>query len=191
MTNKVTVEAIMELLTVQKEFDERVPTRNIGDTTMAYFVELFEWLNTVEHFKNWKTDPGKPKEVQLDELADVLAFALSLLGQVEDELKAETDEDVVGSIAKATVTGVNELSGYVNLENSVMSLGYIRILLTELFTGPVPEMRPEVVAYYLSQPFVIADAYYTFDELIEAYKAKMSHNHARQDGTVDKDKGYV
>ncbi|EGQ3969573.1 dUTPase, partial [Staphylococcus pseudintermedius] len=40
-------------------------------------------------------------------------------------------------------------------------------------------------------PFKIAIQYYTIDDLIAAYKKKMERNHARQDGTADKDKGYV
>ncbi|EJM2444089.1 dUTPase, partial [Staphylococcus pseudintermedius] len=32
---------------------------------------------------------------------------------------------------------------------------------------------------------------YTIDQLIDAYKKKMERNHARQDGTADKNKGYV
>jgi hypothetical protein len=31
----------------------------------------------------------------------------------------------------------------------------------------------------------------TKEQLIDAYKKKMQHNHHRQDGTVDQDKGYV
>ncbi|MDT0955026.1 dUTPase, partial [Staphylococcus pseudintermedius] len=37
----------------------------------------------------------------------------------------------------------------------------------------------------------LAKRYYTIDDLIAAYKKKMERNHARQDGTTDKDKGYV
>ncbi|MDL9964546.1 dUTP diphosphatase, partial [Staphylococcus aureus] len=37
---------------------------------------------TLETFKNWKKKPGKPLDVQLDELADMLAFGLSIANQV-------------------------------------------------------------------------------------------------------------
>ena len=43
----------------------------------------FEWFNTLETFKNWKKKPGKPLEVQLDELADMLAFGLSIANQTK------------------------------------------------------------------------------------------------------------
>lgn len=36
----------------------------------------------METFKNWKKKPGKPLDVQLDELADMLAFGLSIANQV-------------------------------------------------------------------------------------------------------------
>lgn len=40
-------------------------------------------------------------------------------------------------------------------------------------------------------PFNFASNLYTIDDLIAAYKKKMERNHARQDGTADKEKGYV
>ncbi|MEO4271324.1 dUTP diphosphatase [Staphylococcus aureus] len=80
--NNLTVDQLKELLQIQKEFDDRIPTLNLQDSKIAYVVEFFEWFNTLETFKNWKKKPGKPLDVQLDELADMLAFGLSIANQV-------------------------------------------------------------------------------------------------------------
>ncbi len=80
--NNLTVDQLKELLQIQKEFDDRIPTLNLRDSKIAYVVEFFEWFNTLETFKNWKKKPGKPLNVQLDELADMLAFGLSIANQV-------------------------------------------------------------------------------------------------------------
>ncbi|NGS86937.1 dUTPase, partial [Staphylococcus aureus] len=58
---------------------------------VAYVVEFFEWFNTLETFKNWKKKPGKPLDVQLDELADMLAFGLSIANQQSDDMEEILD----------------------------------------------------------------------------------------------------
>ncbi|NUX90917.1 dUTPase, partial [Staphylococcus aureus] len=80
-----------ELLQIQKEFDDRIPTLNLQDSKVAYVVEFFEWFNTLETFKNWKKKPGKPLDVQLDELADMLAFGLSIANQQSDDMEEILD----------------------------------------------------------------------------------------------------
>ncbi|HCZ6688906.1 TPA: dUTPase, partial [Staphylococcus aureus] len=85
--NNLTVDQLKELLQIQKEFDDRIPTLNLRDSKIAYVVEFFEWFNTLETFKNWKKKPGKPLDVQLDELADMLAFGLSIANQSGVSLK--------------------------------------------------------------------------------------------------------
>lgn len=81
MNNQLTTDQLKELLEIQKEFDSRIPTLNWQDSKVAYVVEFFEWFNTLETFKNWKKKPGKSLDVQLDELADMLAFGLSIANQ--------------------------------------------------------------------------------------------------------------
>ncbi|EGQ3519979.1 dUTPase, partial [Staphylococcus pseudintermedius] len=51
MTNTLTVDQLQELLKIQKEFDDRIPTLNLEDSEVAYVVEFFEWFNTLETFK--------------------------------------------------------------------------------------------------------------------------------------------
>ncbi|EMB9416178.1 dUTP diphosphatase [Staphylococcus pseudintermedius] len=164
MTNTLTVDQLQELLKIQKEFDDRIPTLNLEDSKIAYVVEFFEWFNTLETFKNWKKKPGKPLEVQLDELADMLAFGLSIANQ------KGIDEWVL-----------------------VDKIGSFNGSFTELSAGSILDNLASIDYYNNQIPiaFDIAEQYYTIDQLITAYKKKMEINHARQDGTADADKGYV
>ncbi|MBT2834311.1 dUTP diphosphatase [Staphylococcus coagulans] len=164
MTNTLTVDQLQELLQIQKEFDDRIPTLNLQDSKIAYVVEFFEWFNTLETFKNWKKKRGKSLEVQLDELADLLEFGLSIANQ------KGIDEWVL-----------------------VDKIGSFNGSFTELSAGSILDNLASIDYYNNQIPiaFDIAEQYYTIDQLITAYKKKMEINHARQDGTKDKDKGYV
>ncbi|MDO0995401.1 dUTPase [Staphylococcus borealis] len=168
MTNTLTVDQLQELLKIQKEFDDRIPTLNLQDSKIAYVVEFFEWFNTLETFKNWKKKPGKPLDVQLDELADMLAFGLSIANQ---------RYSVGESVLKYSVD--SEINFPVNLDKCSSE---------QLLAGLdfVSEYRLEV-----QFAITLANHYYSIDQLIAAYKKKMERNHARQDGKADKDKGYV
>lgn len=162
--NNLTVEQLKELLQIQKDFDSRIPTLNLEDSKIAYVVEFFEWFNTLETFKNWKKKPGKPLDVQLDELADMLAFGLSIANQ------EDIDEWIL-------------MDGIGSYDGSFTGLSAVSILdhLTSIddYNNQIPIT------------FGIAEQYYTIEQLITAYKNKMRVNHARQDGTADKEKGYV
>lgn len=179
MTNTLTVDQLGELLQIQKEFDSRIPTLNLQDSKIAYVVEFFEWFNTLETFKNWKKKPGKPLDVQLDELADILAFGLSIANQQEN------DDLLINSIVDAIAEDNKphsefDFSDFKITKNIIEGIGYT--VLRNDDTSRV---------FTLSLPFGLAVQYYSIDQLISAYKKKMERNHARQDGTADKDKGYV
>lgn len=162
--DNLTVDQLKELLQIQKKFDDRIPTLNLQDSKIAYVVEFFEWFNTLETFKNWKKRPGKPLDVQLDELADMLAFGLSIANQ----------EDIDEWILK------DKIGSY---DGSFTGLSAVRILDNLASIDDYNNQIPIT--------FGIAEQYYTVDKLITAYKNKMRVNHARQDGTADKEKGYV
>ncbi|MBT2860979.1 dUTPase [Staphylococcus coagulans] len=176
MTNTLTVDQLQELLQIQKEFDDRIPTLNLQDSKIAYVVEFFEWFNTLETFKNWKKKRGKSLEVQLDELADLLAFGLS--------------------IANQQVSDINHILDYIEdgdyhecIENIDVNFND-KDIVYEFMTG-IDALYTGWFNVQLFLPFAIAIQYYTIDDLITAYKKKMERNHARQDGTADADKGYV
>ncbi|HCX3128937.1 TPA: dUTPase [Staphylococcus aureus] len=167
--NNLTVDQLQELLQIQKEFDDRIPTLNLGDSKIAYVVEFFEWFNTLEAFKNWKKKPGKPLDVQLDELADMLAFGLSIANQ--QEVTNEKLEYGLSTFRK---------DGYLyNESQSVWD-----------FMSDVSNVGLEPLSAVII-PLDIAYNLYSIDQLIDAYKKKMKRNHERQDGTADAGKGYV
>lgn len=176
MTNTLTVDQLQELLQIQKEFDDRIPTLNLQDSKIAYVVEFFEWFNTLETFKNWKKKPGKPLEVQLDELADLLAFGLSIANQKESDIN-----HILSYIEDGDY---NEFVENVDVNfNDKDTVNDFMADMDDLYIG--------VFDFKLFLPFAIAQQYYSIDDLIAAYKKKMERNHARQDGTADADKGYV
>ncbi|HDE5618415.1 TPA: dUTPase [Staphylococcus aureus] len=167
--NNLTVDQLQELLQIQKEFDDRIPTLSLGDSKIAYVVEFFEWFNTLETFKNWKKKPGKPLDVQLDELADMLAFGLSIANQ--QEVTNEKLEYGLSTLRK---------DGYLyNESQSVWD-----------FMSDVSNVGLEPLSAVII-PLDIAYNLYSIDQLIDAYKKKMKRNHERQDGTADAGKGYV
>ena len=183
MTDLLTKEQLKELFEIQAEFDNRIPTRNLEDTVASLFIEFVEWINTLEFNKNWKKHPGKPLEVQLDELADFLAFNLQL-GLLCKEAW-EWDADVFDKSLDVMVEMVNEHQTLPKLQ----SVSFVHSLnkLTQVFTKEIDDSVFQVVLL----PFLYANQYYSIEQLIDAYKKKMQHNHRRQDGTVDQDKGYV
>ncbi|WP_117216991.1 dUTP diphosphatase, partial [Staphylococcus aureus] len=125
--------------------------------------------NTLETFKNWKKKPGKPLDVQLDELADMLAFGLSIANQ--QEVTNEKLEYGLSTLRK---------DGYLyNESQSVWD-----------FMSDVSNVGLEPLSAVII-PLDIAYNLYSIDQLIDAYKKKMKRNHKRQDGTADAGKGYV
>jgi hypothetical protein len=168
MTNTITVDQLKELLQIQKDFDSRIPTLNLQDSKVAYVVEFFEWFNTLETFKNWKKKPGKPLDVQLDELADMLAFGLSIANQ--SDVRVKTLEESLPNV-----------EGDFDYKTSDIMYGLIEDISNFGLGEEDPVLLPLNIAYNL----------YTIDQLIASYKKKMERNHARQDGTADKDKGYI
>lgn len=164
----LTVDQLKNLLQIQKEFDSRILTLNLKDSKRAYAVEFFEWYNTLESFKNWKKKPGKPLDVQLDELADMLAFALSITNQI-------------GNINDLTFSRIQNYDSGLHVE--IEKYEY-----DELF-GVIDNAIALNETIVLT--FAIAHRFYTVEQLIAAYKKKMEINHARQDGTADTERGYV
>ncbi|MEX5651186.1 dUTP diphosphatase [Staphylococcus cohnii species complex 1658] len=168
MTNTITVDQLKELLQIQKDFDSRIPTLNLQDSKVAYVVEFFEWFNTLETFKNWKKNPGKPLDVQLDELADMLAFGLSIANQSDVRVKA-----------------LEESLPNVERDFDYRTSDIVYGLMEDVINFGLGDEGPVLL------PLNIAHNLYSINQLITAYKHKMRVNHARQDGTADKDKGYI
>ncbi|HGZ8670712.1 TPA: dUTP diphosphatase [Staphylococcus aureus] len=176
MTNTLTIDQLQELLQIQKEFDDRIPTLNLRDSKVAYVVEFFEWFNTLETFKNWKKKPGKPLDVQLDELADMLAFGLSIANQ-----QAKNIEEILDYVEE----------GEFNYYIEEVEIDFNDSGVVDDFMLAIAELYAGWYIHTLFLPFAIAIEYYSIDQLVDAYKKKMKRNHERQDGTADAGKGYV
>ncbi|ULG73010.1 dUTP diphosphatase [Macrococcus brunensis] len=168
----LTQEQVVELLETQRKFDDRIETKNLEDTSAAFIIEFVEWVNTVEFFKNWKQNKGKDKGIQLEELADMLAFGLSLINQVK-EVSEHSDEEISRHVVE-----ISKERDLMKLE--LNSVAFLKILhsFTGVFNDPIG-MEEMCSLTYMA--FVFANTYYTVDELIEAYKNKMEINHGRQD----------
>lgn len=181
MNNQLTTDQLKELLEIQKEFDSRIPTLNLQDSKVAYVVEFFEWFNTLETFKNWKKKPGKPLNVQLDELADMLAFGLSIANQTLGYGYTWTKEDEIEVATE--IINENDLTLDFSYERGTRR--YLTSIVSTTLRNDIEPLQQVLRALH------IAKSYYSIDQLITAYKKKMERNHARQDGTADKEKGYV
>ena len=78
MENLSLYNKLVELQTIQHEVDRHMEVWEREKITTALSEEFHEWYNAIGFFKIWKKYKT-PVEKQLDELADCLAFALSLL----------------------------------------------------------------------------------------------------------------
>lgn len=181
MTNTITVDQLRGLLQIQKDFDDRIPTLNLQDSKVAYVVEFFEWFNTLETFKNWKKNPGKPLDVQLDELADMLAFGLSIANQTLGCGDTWTKEEEI----EIATESINENDTTIDFSYERGTRRYLTSIVSATLRNDIEPLQQALRALH------IAKSYYSVDQLITAYKKKMERNHARQDGTADKDKGYI
>ena len=181
MTNQLTTDQLKELLQIQKEFDDRIATLNLQDSKVAYIVEFFEWFNTLETFKNWKKNQGKPLDVQLDELADMLAFGLSIANQTLGYSDTWTKEEEIEIATKS----INENDTTINFSYERGTRRYLTSIVNTTLTNDIEPLQQALRALH------IAKSYYSVDQLVTAYKKKMERNHERQDGTADTDKGYV
>lgn len=69
---------LIDLQELQRKVDSHIKIWNKTHIETALCEEFHEWYNAIGFFKDWKQNKT-PKEKQLDELADCLAFALSLM----------------------------------------------------------------------------------------------------------------
>ncbi|HCX2154253.1 TPA: hypothetical protein OZE33_000437 [Staphylococcus aureus] len=92
--NNLTVDQLKELLQIQKEFDDRIPTLNLRDSKIAYVVEFFEWFNTLETFKNWKKKPVSNGAVYTDD-EDVRLIHDKKLDKLEEIIEESQGQPIL------------------------------------------------------------------------------------------------
>ncbi|SUM33785.1 dUTPase family protein [Staphylococcus gallinarum] len=108
----------------------------------------------------------------------MLAFGLSIANQVGVTAK-EIKEVIESSFKNKEFHNMFNFKDKQFVQDAVV--GTPQIVFEEIYPNQLAIVIVIDIAYNL----------YTIDQLIAAYKKKMERNHARQDGTADKDKGYV
>lgn len=154
---------LVELQIIQHEVDKHMEVWEREKIITALSEEFHEWYNAIGFFKIWKKHKT-PVEKQLDELADCLAFALSLL---------------------------NDDKGFFGLDRCVTVLNrnneqHIKLMRNEIEHGELFSKRVHNTVYKQSVEFSIelilniTMIYYNFEDLFEAYKKKSLVNIQRQ-----------
>lgn len=163
MNNLTLYNKLVDLQDIQRDVDSHVELWERDKIVTALSEEFHEWYNAIGLFKIWKKNKT-PIEKQLDELADCLAFGLSLLNH--DNRVFEVDRwDVV-----------------LNRNNEQ----HIELMRNEIEHGKSFSKRVHNTVYEQSVEFSIelilniAMIYYSFDDLFEAYKKKSLVNIQRQ-----------
>ncbi|AME09689.1 MULTISPECIES: dUTP diphosphatase [Gemella] len=156
---------LIELQSLQCEVDAHVEIWRRENITTALHEEFHEWYNTLELFKDWKKNRGKSKEVQLEELADCLAFALSLLND---------DKRNLSLMRCIFITKRMENNSHQKGMLNEISKGYLfaKRVINTVFVQE-SEMAIELI-------LDIAMLYYSLEDLFEAYERKSKINIQRQ-----------
>ena len=154
---------LQKLQELQRDVDSHMKVWEREKITTALSEEFHEWYNAIGFFKIWKKHKT-PIEKQLDELADCLAFTLSLLN--DDKKHFELDRCI-------TVLNRNN-DQHIKLMRNEIEHG-------ELFSKRVHNtVYKQSVGFSIELILNIAMIYYSFDELFEAYKKKSLVNIQRQ-----------
>ena len=163
MENLELYSKLVELQIIQYEVDKHMEVWERDKIITALSEEFHEWYNAIGFFKIWKKHKT-PVEKQLDELADCLAFALSLLNDDEKHFDIDRCKIVLNR----------------NTEQ------HIRLMRNEIEHGELFSKRVHNTVYKQSVGFSIelilniAMIYYSFEDLFEAYKKKSLVNIQRQ-----------
>ena len=91
MQNLELYNELVKLQIIQHEVDSHMETWQRDKIITSLSEEFHEWYNAIGFFKIWKKHKT-PVEKQLDELADCLAFALSLLNGDEKHFEIDRCE---------------------------------------------------------------------------------------------------
>lgn len=155
---------LTELQELQRKVDSHIKIWNRQHIETALCEEFHEWYSAIGLFKDWKLNKTS-REKQLDELADCLAFTLSLLN----------DDRHVYSIERCRF-----------ILKRISNRDHKKAMLNEIETGYLFNKRVGNTVYIQTSEFAlelildIAMLYYSLDELFEAYKKKSMVNIQRQ-----------
>lgn len=154
---------LIKLQKLQREVDSLMETWHREKIITALSEEFHEWYNAIGFFKIWKKNKT-PVEKQLDELADCLAFALSLLN----------DDDRIFRFTRCEFVMNRNNEQHIKLMRNEIEHG-------ELFSKRVHNtVYKQSVGFSIELILNIAMIYYSFEDLFEAYKKKSLVNIQRQ-----------
>ena len=163
MNNLELYNKLVELQAIQRDVDSHMEVWERSKIVTALSEEFHEWYNSIGFFKIWKKHKT-PVEKQLDELADCLAFALSLLN--DDEKHFEID--------RCKIVLNRNTDQHIRLMKNEIEHG-------ELFSKCVHNtVYKQSVGFAIELILNIAMIYYSFEDLFEAYKKKSLVNIQRQ-----------
>ena len=128
------------------------------DYLVAMHVEFFEFINAVGTFKFWKHSHNPDKARVLDELADVMAFFLSI-GEINDNVDAVITETE------------SELASYT-------TLSIIRSVSAAFQSGE--EVANDIILMGIAVEIARREVGATWEEIKEAYETKSAENIKRQ-----------
>ena len=128
------------------------------DYLVAMHVEFFEFINAVGTFKFWKHSHNPDKARVLDELADVMAFFLSI-GEINDNVDAVISETEA------------ELASYT-------TLSIIRSVSAAFQSGE--EVANDIILMGIAVEIARREVGATWEEIKEAYETKSAENIKRQ-----------
>ncbi len=155
---------LTELQELQRKVDSHMKIWDRQHIETALCEEFHEGYNAIGLFKDWKINKTS-REKQLDELADCLAFTLSLLN----------DDRHVYSIERCRF-----------ILKRISNRDHKKAMLNEIETGYLFNKRVGNTVYIQTSEFAlelildIAMLYYSLEELFEAYKKKSMVNIQRQ-----------
>lgn len=159
------------LLPIQREVNRVVIERleekgmekpNLIDFLIAMHVEFFEFINAVGVWKWWKHSHTIDKVKVLDELADIMAFYLSIM-DIAKEVEDTSDEIISATEEMISDFETNDLIASVSL---ALQTGEQPMDMSILMGIAIDIARREVDA--------------TWEEIAEAYSLKSQENISRQ-----------
>lgn len=157
------------LLDIQKNVNDIILKKakwkpDKDDFLLAMFVEVFEFINTIPHWKWWKHSQEINFDRTLDEMADIMAFYLSYL-LAEDPLEFEQDCKVLPYIIE-----------YYELNQARDTEALVKKTFKEMIEG-----EDDPTALFVKTLFITKFATGASNEdIIKAYLKKSEENIERQ-----------
>lgn len=167
----------LELSVLQNKVDAKVLERlgrdvSLQEKVVALHVEAFEFINQVGIWKWWKQNHKFDKERILDEMADIIAFAISFYITYSERENGPGKEQVFNELNRYVVETMEGIKEY-DTKTLIFS---ISAALNEINLSASPAL---ILAICLQITKNVTNA--TDEEIEEAYIKKSAENIKRQE----------